>query len=128
MMQYMTAVGSGVVLGMLLAIPVSGQISQMMVTTTGVLLPIRFPVLPCMGVLAALLLLSAGFCFLRLGRLGRISPMAAIRRETGEQTEWGRNLCASRHRNRKSNSIQRADAGTQRKKLSTKHRGQGVGI
>lgn len=92
MMQYMTAVGSGVVLGMLLAIPVSGQISRMMVTTTGVLLPIRFPILPCMGVLAVLLLLSAGFCFLRLGRLGRISPMAAIRRENGEQDNRGKHM------------------------------------
>ena len=85
MMQYMAAVGSGVVLGMLLAVPVSGQISRMMVTTTGVLLPIRFPILPCMGVLTILLLLSAGFCVLCLGRLGRISPMAAIRRESGNQ-------------------------------------------
>ena len=92
MMQYMTAVGSGVVLGMLLAIPVSGQISRMMVTTTGVLLPIRFPILPCMGVLAVLLLLSAGFCFLRLLRLGRISPMAAIRRENGEQDNRGKHM------------------------------------
>ena len=100
MMQYMTAVGSGVVLGMLLAIPVSGQISRMMVTTTGVLLPIRFPILPCMGVLAALLLLSAGFCFLRLGRLGRISPMAAIRRDAGEQGNQGKSLQSNARRNR----------------------------
>ncbi len=85
MMQYMAAVGGGVVLGMFTAVPVSGRISRMMVTTTGVLLPIRFPILPCMGVLAVLLLISAGFCALRLGRLGRISPMAAIRREAGEQ-------------------------------------------
>ena len=92
MMQYMTAVGSGVVMGMLLAVPVLGRISRMMVTTTGVLLPIRFPVLPCMGVLAALLLLSAGFCFLRLGRLGRISPMAAIRKENGEQDSRGKHM------------------------------------
>ena len=92
MMQYMTAVGSGVVMGMLLAVPVSRRISRMMVTTTGVLLPIRFPVLPCMGVLAALLLLSAGFCFLRLGRLGRISPMTAIHRETGEQGSRGKHM------------------------------------
>ncbi|MCI8694121.1 MAG: hypothetical protein HFH91_15640 [Lachnospiraceae bacterium] len=77
-------------LGMLLAIPVSGRISRMMVTTTGVLLPTRFPILPCMGVLVVLLLLSAGFCFLRLGRLGRISPMAAIRRENGEQGKTGK--------------------------------------
>ena len=92
MMQYMTAVGSGVVLGMLFAIPVSGRISRMMVTTTGILLPIRFPILPCMGVLAVLLLLSAGFCFLCLGRLGRISPMAAIRRENGEQDNRGKHM------------------------------------
>ena len=92
MMQYMTAVGSGVVLGMLLAIPVTGQISRMMVTTTGVLLPIHFPILSCMGVLAVLLLLSAGFCFLRLGRLGRISPMVAIRRENGEQDNRGKHM------------------------------------
>ena len=92
MMQYMTAVGSGVVMGMLLAVPVSRRISRMMVTTTGVLLPIRFPVLPCMGVLAVLLLLSAGFCFVRLGRLGRISPMAAIRRENGEQDSRGKHM------------------------------------
>ena len=85
MMQYMVAVGSGVVLGMLLAVPVSGQISRLMVTTTGVLLPICFPILPSMGVLTILLLLSAGFCVLCLGRLGRISPMAAIRREAGDQ-------------------------------------------
>lgn len=85
MMQYMAAVGSGVVLGMLLAVPVSGQISRLMVTTTGVLLPICFPILPSMGVLTILLLLSAGFCVLCLGRLGRISPMAAIRREAGDQ-------------------------------------------
>ena len=91
-MQYMTAVGSGVVLGMLLAIPVSGRISRMMVTTTGILLPIRFPILPCMGVLAVLLLLSVGFCFLRLGRLGRISPMAAIRRENREQDNRGKHM------------------------------------
>ncbi len=92
MMQYMTAVGSGVVLGMLLAIPVTGRISWMMVTTTGVLLPIHFPILSCMGVLAVLLLLSAGFCFLRLGRLGRISPMAAIRRENGERDNRGKHM------------------------------------
>ena len=92
MMQYMTAVGSGVVLGMLLAIPVTGRISRMMVTTTGVLLPIHFPILSCMGVLAVLLLLSAGFCFLRLGRLGRISPMVAIRRENGEQDNRGKHM------------------------------------
>lgn len=49
MAQYMGATGTGVILGMVLAVPVSGMISRMIVTTTGVLLPIRFPVLPCLA-------------------------------------------------------------------------------
>ena len=57
-----------------------------------------------------------------------LSGYAKAPEEIGEQTERGRNLSASRRQNGKSNSIQRADAGTQRKKLSTKHRGQGAGI
>lgn len=128
MMQYMAAVGSGVMLGMLLAVLISGQISRMMVTTTGVLLPIRFPLLPCMGVLIILLLLSAGFCVLCLGRLSRISPMAAIRRECEGQTECGRNLCGNKRWNRKRGFIQRADARMWRKKVSAKHMGYGAGF
>ncbi len=128
MMQYMAAVGSGVMLGMLLAVLISGQISRMMVTTTGVLLPIRFPLLPCMGVLIILLLLSAGFCVLCLGRLGRISPMAVIRRECEGQTECGRNLCGNKRWNGKRGFIQRADARMRRKKVSAKHMGYGTGF
>ena len=46
MVQYMGAVGFGAVSGMLLAVPAAGIISRITVTTTGVLLPIHFPVLP----------------------------------------------------------------------------------
>lgn len=89
MVQYMGAVGFGAVSGMLLAVPAAGTISRITVTTTGVLLPIHFPVLPCLGILAVLLLVPGGFCALCLRRVDRTSPMAAIRRESGEAQDVG---------------------------------------
>ena len=86
MAQYMAATGTGVILGMVLAVPVSGMISRMIVTTTGILLPIRFPVLPCLAIFLFLLLVPAVFCGIRLRKINRISPMAAIRRESGEES------------------------------------------
>ena len=79
--QYGTAMGGGVILGMLLAVPAAGLISRMTVTTTGVLIPVHFPVLPCMGVFSILLLVPMSFCILRLRNIKRIAPMAAIRGE-----------------------------------------------
>lgn len=89
MIQYMAATGTGAILGMVLAVPVSGMISRMTVTATGVLLPIRFPVLPCLAIFFFLLLVSAGFCIFRLRKIDRTSPMAAIRRESGEESVSG---------------------------------------
>ena len=79
--QYVAAMGGGVILGMLLAVPAAGLISRMTVTTTGVLIPVHFPVLPCMGVFSILLLVPMSFCILRLRNIKRIAPMAAIRGE-----------------------------------------------
>lgn len=89
MAQYIVATGIGVILGMVLAVPLSGMISRMTVTTTGILLPIRFPVLPCLAVFLFLLLVPAGFCGIRLRKIDRISPMEAIRRESGEEPVSG---------------------------------------
>ena len=80
--QYGAAMGGGVILGMLLAVPAAGLISRMTVTTAGVLIPVTFPVLPCMGVFAILLLVPVSFCILRLRNIKRIAPMAAIRGES----------------------------------------------
>lgn len=80
--QYAAAMGGGVILGMLLAVPAAGLISRMTVTTTGVLIPVTFPVLPCMGIFAILLLVPVSFCILRLRNIKRIAPMAAIRGES----------------------------------------------
>ena len=64
--QYGTAMGGGVILGMLLAVPTAGLLSRLTVTTTGVLIPVYFPVLPCVWVFAILLLVPMSFCILRL--------------------------------------------------------------
>ena len=82
LVQYGGAMGIGIILGMLLAVPAAGMVSRMTVTTTGVLLPVRFPLLSCVGILAILLLVPAGFCILRLRKIQRIMPMAAIRGES----------------------------------------------
>ena len=89
MVQYMTAAGSGVILGTLLAIPVSKMISRMTVTTTGILIPVYFPVLPCMGMMVFLLLMPGIYCILRLQKIDRITPLAAIRRESGKMPKSG---------------------------------------
>lgn len=94
-MQYMTAVGCGALLGMVLALPSAGLISRMTVTTTGILFPVRFPLLPCFGILAVLLLIPGCFCVLRLRGIERIAHMAAIRRESGETSNPGAG--SSRH-------------------------------
>ena len=82
LVQYGGAMGVGIILGMLLAVPMAGMVSRMTVTTTGILLPVRFPLLPCMGIFAILLLVPAGFCILRLRKIRKITPMAAIRGES----------------------------------------------
>ena len=80
--QYGVAMGGGVILGMLLAVPAAGLISRMTVTATGVLIPVNFPVLPCMVVFSIFLLVPVSFCILRLRNIKRIAPMATIRGES----------------------------------------------
>ena len=50
LVQYGGAMGVGIILGMLLAVPMAGMVSRMTVTTTGVLLPVRFAPVPGQGV------------------------------------------------------------------------------
>ncbi len=86
MVQYMGAVGFGAVSGMLLAVPAAGIISRITVTTTGVLLPIHFPVLPCLGILAVLLLVPGGFCV--FGGLTGPAPWQPSAGNPGRRRTW----------------------------------------
>lgn len=80
--QYGAAILSGMVMGLLLMVPASRFVSNVTLTTTGILVPSRFPVLWCAGAFAAILLLLALFILWKTGKIGSVSPMRAIRGET----------------------------------------------
>lgn len=82
LLQYGTAILSGMALGLFLSRPASRFVSRMTLTTTGIRIPARFPVLRCIGVFAAILLILGAFIFWKTGKIGHISPMKAIRGES----------------------------------------------
>lgn len=74
--------------GMLLGIPVSksavGLINKMTVTATGLMLPEELSVKLCAAVLGMVLLLFAGFICGQTAKIGRITPIRAIRGGAGD--------------------------------------------
>ena len=83
LLQYGAAILTGMCLGLLLTAPVSRLVSDVTLTTTGIRVPARLPVLWCVGTFAAILVLLAAFILWKTGKIGAISPMKAIRGETG---------------------------------------------
>lgn len=81
--QYGAAILAGMGLGLLLTAPVSRFVGDVTLTTTGIRVPSRLPVLWCAGTFAAILILLAAFILWKTGKIGAISPMKAIRGETG---------------------------------------------
>lgn len=82
--QYLSAIGIGIFLGILAALPMSKFVGEITLTTTGVLLPADLPVLPCLITIVVILLFLAGFTVLKLRKILAVTPMRAIR---GEATE-----------------------------------------
>ena len=79
LLQYLIITLCGIAAGLLLSIPAARFICQMTVTTTGLLIPSTLPVGICLAALATILLLLLGFVWFRTVRIGRISPVNAIR-------------------------------------------------
>lgn len=81
LMQYLTVIVSGMVAGFVLSVPVSRIANEKMITTTGIYVPAKLPfewiLLSDMAVLLLLIL----FIYCKTGRIGRITPMMAIRGE-----------------------------------------------
>lgn len=92
--QYGAATVSGMVIGLFLTVPVSRFVSNITLTTTGIRVPARFPVLWCVGVFALILLLLGAFILWKTGRIGKISPMSAIRGETESTAAANRRMPA----------------------------------
>ena len=85
LVQYTTAMGIGILFGILAAFPAVSMVGKLTLTTTGVLLPANIPILPCLISFAVIILLLLGFAVLNLRKIIFVTPMRAIRGETAEQ-------------------------------------------
>lgn len=82
LMQYGIPAMSGLVIGFLLSVPLGGMASTVMLTTTGVLIPGTPPLPALTAAFILLAFLLSLFIFIRTRKIGRITPMKAIRGET----------------------------------------------
>lgn len=80
LLQYGIPAALGLMIGFLLSVPLGGMVTNATLTTTGVLIP-KTPSLLFM-VIAFISILLALFIFIRTRRIGKITPMKAIRGET----------------------------------------------
>lgn len=87
LLQMLTGILPGMVLGLLFGIPAAGLMCRMTVTTTGILVPAQLPLLLCLGASLLILALIAGFVWLKTGGIGRVTPMAAIRDEQASRLD-----------------------------------------
>ncbi|RKI39471.1 ABC transporter permease [bacterium D16-51] len=81
LMQYLTAIVSGMLAGFVLSVPVSRIASEKMITTTGIHVPAGLPFEWILLSDLAVLLLLILFIFMKTERIRHITPMMAIRRD-----------------------------------------------
>ena len=82
LLQYGIPAASGLVIGFLFSVPLGGLIASATLTTTGVLIP-KTPSLLFMAIAFIIIsFLLALFIFIRTRRIGKITPIKAIRGET----------------------------------------------
>lgn len=82
LMQYGIPAMSGLIIGFLLSVPLGGMVAAATLTTTGVLIPKTPPITALTAAFILLALLLSLFIFFRTRKIGRITPMKAIRGET----------------------------------------------
>lgn len=79
LMQYAAGILLGMTLGLVFTVPVSRFVASVTLTTTGIRIPADFPALWCAAVFGIILLLLAAFVAVKTAKIGRITPMRAIR-------------------------------------------------
>lgn len=84
MMQYLTVILSGQILGLFSSIIFSETVSRMTLTTTGIRIPPQLPFGWCLLVFAVMFLVLTALIAYKTGRINQISPMKAIRGEAVE--------------------------------------------
>ena len=75
----------GLILGLLLSFAVAELLAKAMVTSTGMLIELTFPVGVILPILCGILLIFAVFLFVRTARILKIAPMQTIRETGGEK-------------------------------------------
>lgn len=81
---YIFVILAAVVSGVLAAPFAAGGAAFATLTTTGLLFPVRFPLLLCLLSLLSLMLLLLGFIFLKVRKIGEITPVEIIRGKLGK--------------------------------------------
>lgn len=81
--QYLCVLLMSMAVGIGVSVPISRIVSQMTLTATGILVPSTLPVIRCLLAFAGILLVLLGFAVIKLRKIGMITPMKAIRGETG---------------------------------------------
>lgn len=82
LLQYGIPAALGLMIGFLLSVPLGGMVTNATLTTTGVLIPKTPSLLFMVIAFISISLLLALFIFIRTRRIGKITPMKAIRGET----------------------------------------------
>lgn len=78
-MQYVTAIVTGIILGIPVSVPVVKLVNRITVTATGLMIPAKLPAGLCAGVLFMVLFLLIVVIFRKTAKIGKISPVRAIR-------------------------------------------------
>lgn len=82
--QYLLAVAAGMTLGVPASFPVVALVNRIMVTSTGLMVPASLPVGLCAAALGTIFLLLGLMTVVKVSRIGKITPLAAIRGGTNE--------------------------------------------
>lgn len=78
-LQYLLTAGAGMLFGMPLSMLVIRIVNNITITSTGLLIPNKLPMLLCLFVLSWIALLIFVLIYYKTARLSRISPITAIR-------------------------------------------------
>lgn len=82
LVQYGIPAMLGLMIGFLLSVPLGGMVAAATLTTTGVLIPAAPSMIALTLAFVLLLVLLSLFIFIRTRKIGKITPMKAIRGET----------------------------------------------
>lgn len=82
LLQYLIGILGGMLVGGILALPLSSFLSGATLTTTGFLIPAKMPIAECLLSFGIVLILLICFIVIKTGKIGCITPIKAMRGET----------------------------------------------